>query len=281
MEAVAATATPSDGQLAARTRAGEQTFFSLYEAHFGGVYDFALRVVRGSRLAAEVAESTFRKARELGPDLDPAALYALARACALAALRERARTRPAALPEREGLDFTQVDAERLSDPSAVLFDKELIELVWDSAATLSPEEYSVLDLHIRRDLTVEQLAYHLELNGSAATRLSRLCRGLDDAVISTLVSTRWRRNCARLELALSDLGEPGADKVRMVVRKHVHECEECRESERRFVSPTEIFGGFAAMPPPRALRRELLQQLRRSEPRVRWSRLRRLTFGIL
>ena len=29
---------------------------------------------------------------------------------------------------------------RLSEPSAVLFDRELIELVWDSAAELSADE---------------------------------------------------------------------------------------------------------------------------------------------
>jgi hypothetical protein len=147
-------------------------------------------------------------------EFDKAPLYAVARVCALDALRARARARPVARPEREGHHFTQIDAHRLSDPSAVLFDRELIELVWDSAAALTPDEYSLLDLHIRRDLAIEELAYHCGLGGSAAAMLSRLCRGLDDVVISTLVATRWRRNCTSLDLALSDLGDPDAERVR-------------------------------------------------------------------
>jgi DNA-directed RNA polymerase specialized sigma24 family protein len=282
MEAVAATASPSDAQLGARTLVGDQqALLSLYEAHFGAVYDFALRVVRDGPLAAHVAETAFARVRKAAGDFGEAPLFALARVCALDALHDRARARPADLPEREGHQFTQMDAQRLSDPSAVLFDRELIELVWDSAAALTPDEYSLLDLHIRHDLTVEELAYHCGLNGSASTRLSRLCRGLDDAVISTLVVTRWRKSCARLDLALSDLEDPGADKIRLVVRQHVRECEQCRESEQRFVSPTEVFGGFAAIPAPPRLRRDLLKRLNRPEPREHSSRLRRLTFGIL
>jgi hypothetical protein len=57
MEAVAATATPSDG-----------------------VYDFALRVVRDGAVAADVVRQTFAQAG--GLDNDHGALYALARTCA-------------------------------------------------------------------------------------------------------------------------------------------------------------------------------------------------------
>jgi hypothetical protein len=132
-----------------------------------------------------------------------------------------------------------------------------------------------------RTLVGTNKAYHCGLDGSAAATLSRLCRGLDDVVISTLVASRWRRNCTSLDLALSDLADSGAENVRLVVRQHVRGCEQCQESERRFVSPTEVFGGLATMPAPPPLRRELLKRLKRSEPQARSSRLRRLTFGIL
>ena len=54
-----------------------------------------------------------------------------------------------------------------------------------------------------------------------------------------------------------------SDDPTSVVRQHVRECEQCRESEQRFVSPTEVFGGFAAIPAPPRLRRDLLKRLNR------------------
>ena len=73
-----------------------------------------------------------------------AAVFTAARERALEARRFRRRRNGA---EREALDFTQVDGDRVPNPS-VVFDHELVELVWDAAAALPPEEYSlvVLDL---------------------------------------------------------------------------------------------------------------------------------------
>lgn len=283
----AATAAPADEQIAARTRAGDRqrAFISLYETHIDGVYDFAVRVLRDRDAAERVVQITFDKARDLLPEQGStrnvtASLYALARRCALDDLRERRGPRGPAQRDREGLVFTRVEAGRLSDPSAG-FDQELIELVWDSTAVLSPEEYSLLDLHIRRDLTVDELEEHLELNGSADTKLARLRGAFEEAVTSTLVAMRRRRNCGRLDAALSDLGDRPTSDVRKVVRRHLPECERCQESERRFVSPAEVFGGLAPMPPTPALRKQLLKRLER-EPgsAARSNRLRRLTFGI-
>ncbi|MBA3735449.1 MAG: hypothetical protein H0W90_09690 [Actinobacteria bacterium] len=74
---------------------------------------------------------------------------------ALRASRDAALARPRRLKgdvgEREGLVYTALEPEKLSDPS-LAFDKELIELVWDTATALGRENYSLLDLHVRRDL---------------------------------------------------------------------------------------------------------------------------------
>ena len=105
--------------------------------------------------------------------------------------------------EREALEYTQVDTSRLSDPG-IAFDKELIELVWDAAAALDRDGYSLLDLHLRHDLSVDELACELEVpREQLAWQLSRLCNALENSVASTLLATRARHNCEDLDAALS------------------------------------------------------------------------------
>lgn len=253
MEAVAATAAPADDALAARTRTGDrEAFIALYEPHLGGVFDFALRVVRDRGTAADVVRKTFAKAWKVFPEQGaPALLYALARNCAIDELRYRRRGNGSAQADREGFDFTQIDAARLSDPAAVLFDREFVELVWDYAAALSAEEYSLLDLHLRRELSAEELAEHLSLeNAGLHTRLSRLRDSFDDGITSTLLATRCRRNCDQLDVLLSELDAKRiTPQIRMAVQQHARRCERCQGSKRGFVSPAEVLGSFALMSP--------------------------------
>src|SRR5918994_7163016 len=241
MEVVAPAAAPPDEELRTRTRTGDQQAFAvLYERHFQGIFDFALRVVRDRDVAADVVQNTFAKAWSVLRDRDPGEdvkpwLYTVARNCAMNELRYRRRF-AGPTPEREGFDFTQIDASRLLDPSAVLFDRELVELVWDSAAALSAEEYSLLDLHVRRELSAGELAEHLGLNnGAVYTRVARLRDSFEEAVTSSLLARRGRRSCAQLDAVLSELGvERATDEVREAVRRHLRECEQCQESRRRF-----------------------------------------------
>jgi DNA-directed RNA polymerase specialized sigma24 family protein len=60
MEAVAATAASTDDALAARVQSGDrQALAALYESHFHGIFDFALRIVRRCATAAAVVRKTF------------------------------------------------------------------------------------------------------------------------------------------------------------------------------------------------------------------------------
>lgn len=212
MQVAAHPATPLDEELAARTKIGDQeAFAALYDRHFQGIFDFALRVVRDRDAAADVVQNTFTKAWRVFRERDPADnvrawLYTVARNCAIDELRHRKRFGGSS-PDGEGLDFTQIKADRLSEPSEVLFDRELVELVWDSAAALSPEDYSLLDLHIRRELSADELAEQLGLNkGAVYTRLSRLRDSFEEAVTTKLLVSRGRRDCAELDSMLSELG---------------------------------------------------------------------------
>ena len=262
MEAVAATAPPADEALAARTRAGEQAFTSLYGPHFEGVYDYVLRLVGERELAADVARETFGRARrafaEQGSDI-AAWLFSTARLCALEALRYR-RDRNGDV--REALQLTRVDADR-TPAAEVVFDRELVELVCETAAALSRDEYSLFALEVRHDFPAAEIGEHLGLNGAVSTRLTRIRDAFDQAVGCELVARRGRHNCAELDiLTREDAGRR--------VAQHVSRCARCQGSMRRFVSPSEVLGALAFVEPPRELRREIFRRSRR--PRV---------FGIL
>jgi DNA-directed RNA polymerase specialized sigma24 family protein len=253
MEAAAATfAHP--GQLAAQTRTGDrEVFVSLYEPDFEGVFDLILRTVRDGEVAAAVLRDALNRAWdafvEQGASYDVSGwLYALARESVLAgSTKRKPDTR-----EREALDYTQIDPARLSDPTAG-FDTGLIELVWDTAAAFDRDSYSLLDLHIRRDMSVDDIAQHLDMpREEIAGRLTRLCDSFNHAVSTTLLVTRARHNCAGLD---ADLSASGSE-LRRTVRRHVRECAPCRETKLRFVPATEVLGSFALMTAPPGLREQ-------------------------
>jgi RNA polymerase sigma-70 factor, ECF subfamily len=264
MEAAAATAPTAGEALGARAHAGDrEAFRSLYEPYFDGVHDYVLRLVRDRGDAARIVRDTYARAREGLPEQDSdvgAWLYATARECALEALRYRSRRNG---DEREALEFTRVDADLVPEPS-VAFDRELVELVWDAAAAMPIEEYSLLALRVRHDLAEDSITDHLGLNGTAGSALMRARAVFDDAVLSELVVRRTRHICRELD-AVSSRGD------RRALAQHLRNCLHCRESRRRFVPPTEVLASLAFIAPAGSLRKDVFG---------RRSRRRRL-FGIL
>ena len=189
---------PSLGRTGVRLdRAGDRdVFVSLYGPDFDGLFDFVLRSVRDRGSAAVALSDSLHRAWELfcerGAPYDVRGwLFVIARDAVL----RRPQRRAGGVQEREGLVYTALEAERLSDPS-LAFDRELIELVWDTATALGREDYSLLDLHLRRDLSVDELAKQLEVpRDDVAWNLSRLCEWFDSTVRLTLLATRSRHNC--------------------------------------------------------------------------------------
>lgn len=250
MEAVAATAAPADEAVDARTRAGDRdAFIALYGPQFEGVYDYVLRVVRDSAVAAGVVVETFAKAWRAFPEQGnevSAWLFMAARACALNALRYR-KDRDGS--DREALVFTRVDGDRVPDAS-VVFDRELVELVWDTAASLPLGDYSLLALEVRHGLSADAIGEQLGLNDAVSTRLARTRCAFDEEVTSELVVRRARHNCTELQILAAE-GDGRS------VLQHVRCCPRCLENRSRFVSPTDVLGGLAPIAPSRSLRRQV------------------------
>lgn len=255
----------SDEELASLASAGErEAFGALYQRHFQGVYDLVVRMVRDRDLAADVVQSAFIRAwenlqRKKVSGNVRAWLYTIARNNAIDELRRGKRLVSISPedPDRAGaLRLTDVDESRLSDPEDVVQDQELVDLVWTSAAALSPQEYSLLDLHLRKDLGAEELAASLGVSRqNLYTRLSRLRDALEQSVAVALLIRRGRRDCPELAAILSEQPAGALTRdIRRIVQKHADDCPRCEQSRRRYLAPAEIFSAIALVSAPPEVR---------------------------
>ena len=260
MQVLTEYARQTDEVLAEQAAGGDQdAFAALYDRHFSGLYDFAVRMLRREDAAADVVQNSFMKAwdalqKKTIPGNIKAWLFAVARNNAIDEIRHRKRLvqineaaeggSPAAL--------ATADPSKVEDPEIVLQSKELVDLVWESAAGLSPNEYALLDLHLRRGFNADELAGSLHLRkGAVYTKLSRLKDSLEESVTSTLLLRHGRRNCSELD-GLLDRFDPTrlTPEVRKVVKNHLKDCPRCQESKRRYLSPVEMFSALVIVPAP-------------------------------
>ena len=249
----------SDDELVRASSGGDtDAFETLYERHFQGVYDFTVRMLRNPDTAADLVQGTFIKAQENLQKRQvtgnvKAWLYTIARNMSIDELRRNKRLVAGTDIEAENSTsspYTETDASRLNDPQAAAEDKELVELVWNSAAALSPKEYSLLDLHLRKGLTADDLAASLgRSKGNVYTMLSRLKDSLEESVTATVLIRRGRRDCPELDALLSqEHTAQVSPSVRGAIQKHLEACHRCQESKKRYVAPAEIFSGIAMVP---------------------------------
>lgn len=249
-----------DEELARRAGRGDRdALATLYDRHYRELFDLAARMLRHREAAEDVVQTVFVKAWSAfsargAPSNVRAWLFAVARNAAIDELRHRKRQITMILEENagqedEGFTFTAVDSARLSDPEALYQVKQYGELVWSSAKALGPQDYLLLDLHLRKGFDADELAVVLGLQkGAVYTRLSRLKDSLEESV-TTLLLLRRRRDCPQLDQLLTRLGATRISRsVRKEVSAHVKECERCEKTRRQMVSPAEIFAGFAPLP---------------------------------
>jgi RNA polymerase sigma factor (sigma-70 family) len=250
--------TQDDEELAGRvTQGDEDAFTELYKRHFPGIYDHAARTMGDRESAADVAQSTFVKALEIlrqGRAVQHVKpwLYAIARNKSIDELRYRKRLKPTGeIDDRNDPVFwgTTISLET-SDPQTAVIEKEAAQLVWASAAALSAKDYSLLDLHVRRGLTSDELAESLGLRkGAVYTRLSRLKDALEGSVTSAVMLRQGRRDCPELDALLSGMNATQLTReISRSIQEHVRDCDICQESKKRYVTAAEILAGLAPLP---------------------------------
>ena len=188
--------TASDEELAACAAEGDDSAFALlYERHMQGSYDLAVRMLHDREAAGDVVQSSFTAALQVlrrGKSLQNvrAWLYATVRNGAIDRLRQDRHGLRGSYGDGIPAELITADEQPSSSPEAAAEQAELAELVWQAAASLSPKEYSLLDLHLRKGLSADELARSLGLSkGAVYTMLSRLRDSLEEGRSSAVISS--------------------------------------------------------------------------------------------
>ena len=157
----------SDEELAYRAASGDRGAFGrLHARHFPGLYDFAVRVVRDRRLAAQAVKAAAGEAQAGLVD---------------GRWRGPPKTLLSTTLHRAALDAVLAAGDSVGeDPALPLAPPAGAgQAVWSSAAALAPQDYALIDLHVRRGLGADELAIGLGVaRGALAARLERLQQDL-------------------------------------------------------------------------------------------------------
>ncbi len=249
-----------DRALEQAAAAGDRDAFgALYNRHFDRVYDFTFRILRNADEAADIAQESFLRAMKgLKNGKKKAAfstwLFIIARNLALNKI-QRSRWDVTPIGDRAHV-FEQIDVARLGDPEAVAAATELAHLVWEAANGLDPKQYSLLDLHLRQGLDSGEIAQVLGITkGNAYTKLSRLKDAFESSVVALILTRGAGNRCGQLSELIRD--RPVAEmtpSLRRIIGAHVQNCAACEDRKRRLLSPSALFGAFAAVPAPIGLK---------------------------
>jgi len=257
--------TATDDQLVEAYLAGSSEAFAiLYERYVNRVYDFVARLVGDREVAADVTQETFVKAltslraRRFHGSLR-AWLFTIARNTAVDHLRRQRTTTFSRLTTPEGeewepeLPATGPEAE----PEQAVQRAELAELVWQAARGLNPNDYALLDLSLRQDLTPAEVAQAVGARrGAINTRLSRLRDALEESFTVLLLARHGRQECSELDQLLGDVKLPAGltPELRRTVARHVQQCDICQQNRRRVVTAAELLPALAPIMPSPELR---------------------------
>jgi RNA polymerase sigma factor (sigma-70 family) len=247
--------TPTDEEIAARVFAGDSDALGvLYDRYAHRVYDLALRVLRDPMAADDVVQATFvnawkhLKKRKVEGNVR-AWLMSIARNCSIDAVRSRNRLERLGSVPIATIEYAALAEAPGVDPAEMAQRQEVADLVWEAASSLTPAEYSLLDLHIRQGLDPDELANQLRARkGSVHVRLFRMRNSLRKSVIASLL---WRHagECAYVEnLKAGAAGGAMSHAMRQKLMQHAETCDVCQASTSRFANPIEIFAGLIVLP---------------------------------
>ena len=252
---MSATAEPlTDTELVNNVAAGEQASLAeLYQRYAGPLFDFSARIV-GRDAAPDVVQATFVKAwasiqKQAAPRYPKAWLYSIARNEAIDELRRSSRAAPTDFDDEfTSLDMAAAETAETS-PEVAIQDQEMAQLVWASAAALSEESRSLLDMQLRHDLSSEEIADLLGVDmQNAYKKMSRVRASLEEAVSDELLR-RERGNCDELDALTADFESAELTaSARRAISKHVRSCDVCEERRRQMTSPTALFARLSLIP---------------------------------
>lgn len=225
---------------------------AAYEAYADRLFSYCTGMLRDREAAADAVHDTFVVAYErVGqlrePDKLRSWLYAIARNECLRTLRGRQRTAE--------LDEAVLVSDETVDVDAGLRDEELRQLVWAAAGGLNPREREVLDLAVRHDLQMSEVAKAMGVPVKHVhALLSKARQQLERAVAVLVVARTGRRHCPTLDGLLEKWDGSLTVLLRKRVARHIDGCSSCSRRRRRDVNAQALFAATPLLLAPAALR---------------------------
>lgn len=270
-----------DAELVEQYRAGDDGAFGrLYDRWLDRVVDLARRIV-GDETALDVAQDTFLKAHDSLGDLRDADAFGgwLLRIARNRALDRLGDDRRAALVDAEAMTMIEsTDAaatsgsaaldvfdrlDGLEDPEQVAADKEVAALVWGAATALGERDATVLDLHLRHNMSPAEIGEVVGVNRNAANQLvHRLRSRLERAVASRVLWRDGRPDCTDLAAVLAEAGVQAFDQEAIrLAERHAEDCERCERRRAGLLAPSALFSSVPIVAVPQLDARRVAARL--------------------
>ena len=248
-----------DIELVEAARSGDPVAFGrLFDRWFDRTYDVSWHIVRNPDTAAEIAQDSFLAAWEQLPTLRQPESFGgwvlrIARNRSLNRLERERRS----VPSDDDTVMAVLDRRAdQGDIAADLADQERDQLVWAAAAALGERDASLLDLHLRHDLSAAAIADELDTTTNNVHQLLHRLRGrLAGAIRSWVLWRDGRAQCLGLADAIdaARLTRFGPEAVR-VISAHAADCDVCGETQRAVLAPEALFAAVPIVAAPVALK---------------------------
>ena len=235
----------------------EAVFGQLYEDYFGRIYDFSIRLAQDRDTAALVVQSTFLRVfrglragqqTEIERQLYSGAHHDTA---------ERLRARRGAAEQIEE-PYAAIDTSRLSSPVDDAL--ELGRMVWSAAIELKLNDYELLDLNIRQQLSANDIGVVLGARPeSVERRQADAHKALEQALTGRLLFTRGRRECLELDLQLGET-EWSSSQSRRILR-HADSCNVCQTALTGYPAAGDLLAALMPVPAPATWQETILERL--------------------
>lgn len=246
-----------DHRLAESLRAGEpEALAHIFDAYGARLFDYCHALLRDREAAAAALNDALIAAQAHIPKLRDGArfrgwLYAVARNECLRKLRgpgfERDRQEA---PEAVDL---MLDAEA----RAML--QETRQLVHNALSGLNAQEREAVDLFLRHDLDVEDLAGALALTSEQAEDLVEGARiELDNALAAAIVARTGRGECPTVASLVDSWDGPISPLIRKKLVRHIDTCATCSERRERKVATGRLLQSLPIAALPHDLRQQTL-----------------------
>jgi DNA-directed RNA polymerase specialized sigma24 family protein len=245
--------------------APDAAFAQLYEDYFGSIYDFSIRLAQDREIAALVVQSSFlrvyRALRSGETSEQTLQLYSGAHNDTAERLSNKRGDK-----EQVEEPYAALDTSLLSGP--VEDAQDLGRMVWSAAIDLKLNDYELLDLNIRRQLSVTDIGAVLAVRPeSVERRLADASNALQQALTARLLFARGRRECIELDFQLGE-AEWSSSQSRRVLR-HADSCRVCQGALTGHPDARDLFTALMPVPAPatwKATILERLQEAARNEP---------------